>query len=71
MFTWFFIGNAVTSFDSAAESDTAAFDRFHHAMMVAGVWLAPSQIEAAVISTAQGDRKIDHILTTAKSALER
>ena len=69
MFTWFFTGDAVTDFDSAAKSDTAAFGRFHHAMMEAGVWLPPSQFEAAFISTAHGDREIDHILTAAKSAL--
>lgn len=69
MFTWFFTGNAVTDFESAAKSDTAAFGRFHHAMMEAGVWLPPSQFEAAFISTAHGDREIDHILTAAKSAL--
>jgi len=69
MFTWFFTGDPVTDFTSAAKSDTAAFGRFHHAMMEAGVWLPPSQFEAAFISTAHGDREIDHILTAAKAAL--
>ncbi|MCU1319628.1 MAG: glutamate-semialdehyde--aminomutase, partial [Edaphobacter sp.] len=43
MFTWFFTGDAVTDFASAAASDTAAFGRFHRAMLEAGVWLPASQ----------------------------
>ena len=69
MFTWFFTGNAVTDFESAAKSDTAAFGRFHHAMMEAGVWLPPSQFEAAFLSTAHSDREVELLLEAAKSAL--
>ena len=69
MFTWFFTANPVTDFDSAAKSDTAAFGRFHHAMMEAGVWLPPSQFEAAFISTAHGDRDVQFLLEAAKRAL--
>jgi len=47
MFTWFFTGTPVTNFDTAATSDAAAFAKFHRAMLDAGVWLPPSQYEAA------------------------
>ncbi len=69
MVTWFFTSNPVTDFDSAAKSDTAAFGRFHHAMMEAGVWLPPSQFEAAFISTAHGEREIELMLEAAKLSL--
>jgi glutamate-1-semialdehyde 2,1-aminomutase len=52
MFTWFFTAQPVKDFASAASSDTAAFARFHRAMLDHGIWLPPSQYEAAFLSTA-------------------
>jgi glutamate-1-semialdehyde 2,1-aminomutase len=69
MFTWFFTAQPVTDFTSAATSDTAAFGRFHRAMMEAGVWLPPSQFEAAFISTAHGEAEVDLLLSAAREAL--
>ncbi len=69
MFTWFFTERPVSDFASAAESDTAAFGRFHRAMMEAGVWLPPSQFEAAFLSTAHGEREVALLLDAAKVAL--
>ncbi len=69
MFTWFFTERAVTDFASAAGSDTAAFGRFHRAMMEAGVWLPPSQFEAAFLSAAHGEREVALLLDAAKAAL--
>jgi len=69
MFTWFFTSEKVRDFESAAKSDTAAFGRFHHAMMEAGVWLPPSQFEAAFISTAHDEREVEFLLEAAKIAL--
>jgi len=68
MFTWFFTTGAVTDFASAATSDTAAFGRFHRAMMEAGVWLPPSQFEAAFVSTAHGEAEVETTLAAARSA---
>ncbi len=70
MFTWFFTGLPVDDFTSAATSDAAAFAHFHRAMMEAGVWLPPSQYEAAFVSAAHGEREIDAILQAARGALE-
>jgi glutamate-1-semialdehyde 2,1-aminomutase len=47
MFTWFFTASPVTDFSSASTSDTAAFARFHSAMLEAGVWLATARYAAA------------------------
>ncbi len=69
MFTWFFTERPVTDFASAAGSDTAAFGRFHRAMMEAGVWLPPSQFEAAFVSAAHGEREVALLLDAAKAAL--
>ena len=51
MWTWFFNEDPVTNYDEAAKSDTAAFGRFHRAMLDRGVWLPPSQFEAAFLGT--------------------
>jgi glutamate-1-semialdehyde 2,1-aminomutase len=69
MFTWFFTGQAVTDFGTAATSDTERFGRFHRAMMDAGVWLPPSQYEAAFVSTAHGAVEVEMALAAATVAL--
>jgi glutamate-1-semialdehyde 2,1-aminomutase len=68
MFTWFFTPDAVTDFASAAASDTEAFARFHRAMMEQGIWLPPSQFEAAFVSIAHGEPEIATTLAAARSA---
>jgi glutamate-1-semialdehyde 2,1-aminomutase len=68
MFTWFFTPDAVTGWDSASKSDTAAFAKFHRAMLDAGVWLPPSQYEAAFVSTMHGDAEIAATIAAAKAA---
>jgi len=69
MFTWFFTDEPVTDFASASASDTAAFGRFHRKMLEAGVWLPPSQFEAAFVSVAHGPEEVEAILGAARSAL--
>jgi glutamate-1-semialdehyde 2,1-aminomutase len=69
MFTWFFTPTAVTDFATAAASDTQAFARFHRGMLERGVWLPPSQFEAAFVSAAHGKREVALVLEAAKGAL--
>jgi glutamate-1-semialdehyde 2,1-aminomutase len=71
MFTWFFTASPVTDFASAATSDTAAFARFHRKMLEAGVWLPPSQYEAAFVSTAHGDAEVQMVLNAAQTAFQK
>jgi len=69
MWTWFFTANPVTNYAQAALSDTAAFGRFHHAMLngrLGGVWLPPSQFEAAFLSTAHGSEEVAATIAAAK-----
>ena len=68
MVTWFFTGVPVTDFASAAASDTEAFGRFHRAMLDEGVWLPPSQFEAAFLSTALTGEDIDFTVEAARKA---
>jgi glutamate-1-semialdehyde 2,1-aminomutase len=69
MFTWFFTDGPVTDFASASSSDTEAFGRFHRRMLEAGVWLPPSQFEAAFVSTAHGPLEVEAILDAAQRAM--
>jgi glutamate-1-semialdehyde 2,1-aminomutase len=69
MFTWFFTGAPVTDYTTAAGSDTEAFGRFHRRMLDAGVWLPPSQFEAAFVSTAHGPAEVEWVLEAAQRAL--
>jgi glutamate-1-semialdehyde 2,1-aminomutase len=69
MGTWFFTPDPVTNYDEAAKSDTAAFGRFHRAMLDAGIWLPPSQFEAAFLSTAHGDAEVEITIAAARQAL--
>jgi glutamate-1-semialdehyde 2,1-aminomutase len=69
MFTFFFTDHAVTDWDTAAACNTGQFGQFHHAMMDAGVWLPPSQFEAAFMSTAHTEQEIEQTAAAAREAL--
>jgi glutamate-1-semialdehyde 2,1-aminomutase len=68
MVTWFFTDVTVTDFSTAATSDTEAFGRFHRAMLDLGVWLPPSQFEAAFLSMTHGDAEIAATVAAARKA---
>src|SRR5947209_8743068 len=68
MFTTFFTDSPVTDWPSAARSDRAAYAKFFHAMLEAGVYLAPSQFEAAFISVAHTDELLDRTVEAARTA---
>jgi len=70
MGTWFFTAGPVTDYESAAKSDTAAFGRFHRAMLDAGVWLPPSQFEAAFLSTAHGEKEVAATIEATRNAFQ-
>jgi glutamate-1-semialdehyde 2,1-aminomutase len=70
MWTWFFTPDPVTNFGDAAKSDTAAFGRFHRAMLEQGVWLPPSQFEAAFLGTAHEDAEVKATIAAAASAFK-
>ena len=69
MFTWFFTDKKVTDWETAATCDTARFGKFHRAMLDAGIWLPPSQFEAAFLSTAHTEQDIRDTIAAAKEAM--
>ncbi|MDX1388725.1 MAG: glutamate-1-semialdehyde 2,1-aminomutase [Acidobacteriota bacterium] len=70
MATLFFNAGPVTDFGSASRSDTTRYAAYFHAMLERGVHLAPSQFEAAFVSTAHGDAEIDATIAAARTALQ-
>ena len=68
MFTWFFTPGLVTNWDSAAKCDTEAFGRFFRSMLDAGVYLPPSQFEAAFMSAAHTAADVQQTIAAAKQA---
>ncbi|MGC4121480.1 MAG: glutamate-1-semialdehyde 2,1-aminomutase [Myxococcales bacterium] len=69
MFTLFFAAEAPYDYASAKKADAARFARFFHAMLDRGVYLPPSQFEAAFVSLAHGEAEIAATLSAADEAL--
>ena len=59
MMTAFFSEGAVTDYTSARRSDTTRYATFFHRMLERGIYLAPSQFEAAFVSLAHSDADLD------------
>ena len=68
MFTWFFQKGPVTDWDSASKSNTEAFGKFFHAMLDAGVYLPPSQYEAAFLGSTHAEEDVQRTVAAAKQA---
>jgi glutamate-1-semialdehyde 2,1-aminomutase len=66
MFTWFFSNDPVTDWTSAAKCDTKAFARFFRAMLDRGVYLPPSQFEAAFLSVAHTEKDVHQTIAAAR-----
>jgi len=58
MFTVFFTAASVTDYDAAKKSDTARFAEFHRRMLERGIYLPPSQFEAAFVSAAHTEEDV-------------
>jgi glutamate-1-semialdehyde 2,1-aminomutase len=69
MFTWFFTSEKVTDWPAAATCHTQKFGRFHHGLMEAGVYLPPSQFEAAFLSAAHTNDDIEQTVAAAREVL--
>jgi glutamate-1-semialdehyde 2,1-aminomutase len=70
MFTWFFTAGPVSDWNSAAKSDTEAFGRFFRAMLESGIYLPPSQFEAAFLGAAHTEKDIRQTIASSKRAFE-
>ncbi|HMO60073.1 MAG TPA: glutamate-1-semialdehyde 2,1-aminomutase [Roseiflexaceae bacterium] len=69
MWGFFFTADEVFDYTSAKTADTARYGRFFHAMLERGVYLAPSQFEAAFVSTRHDAAIIRQTLDAAAEAL--
>jgi glutamate-1-semialdehyde 2,1-aminomutase len=69
MLTAFFCAGPVRDYAEAKTADTARYARFYHAMLDRGVYLAPSQFEAAFVSLAHGEADLDHAARAAADAM--
>ncbi|MGD1046454.1 MAG: glutamate-1-semialdehyde 2,1-aminomutase [Bacteroidota bacterium] len=71
MFTLFFTSRPVTDYDTAKTSDTAKFSTYFNAMLEQGIYLPPSQFEAAFISTAHTERLVKKTIKASYKALQK
>jgi glutamate-1-semialdehyde 2,1-aminomutase len=70
MFTVFFSAKPVRNFDDASACDVATFRRYFAAMLLAGMYLAPSQFEAGFLSVAHTDADVDETLRAGAAAFQ-
>jgi glutamate-1-semialdehyde 2,1-aminomutase len=68
MFTWFFAKGPVTDWTSAEKCDTKAFGNFFRAMLENGIYLPPSQFEAAFLGAGHTEQDIQQTIAAAKQA---
>ncbi len=65
MFGLYFRETPPTSYAEVMQCDKDAFNRFFHAMLAEGVYLAPSAYEAGFVSAAHGAAEIDRTIKAA------
>jgi len=68
--TIFFASQPVTNYTDAKRSDTKRYARFFREMLDRGIFLAPSQFEAAFVSAAHTAADIDRTVSAAAAVLK-
>ena len=66
----FFTSGAVVDWNTAKLSDTKRYGQFFHKMLEQGIYLAPSQFEAAFLSTAHSTSDIEKTIKAAHAAFK-
>jgi glutamate-1-semialdehyde 2,1-aminomutase len=69
MFTLFFTDKDVTDFEAAKTCNTRRFNAYFHSMLEQGIYLPPSQFEAAFISAAHTEDDIEETVSAARKAV--
>jgi glutamate-1-semialdehyde 2,1-aminomutase len=69
MWTCFFTGQEVFDYPTAKTADTARFGRLHRAMLDRGIYLPPSQFEAAFLSSEHGPAEIETTVSAFRESL--
>ena len=70
MFGLYFRASPPRDFAEVMQCDKARFNRFFHAMLQRGVYLAPSAYEAGFVSAAHGSAEIEATLGAAREAFK-
>jgi glutamate-1-semialdehyde 2,1-aminomutase len=68
MLTGFFSDQPVVDYATAKRANTQSYSRFFHALLDRGVYVAPSQFEAAFVSLAHTEADIDATVEAARAA---
>ncbi|MDB5985034.1 MAG: glutamate-semialdehyde--aminomutase, partial [Nevskia sp.] len=68
MFGIYFRATPPASYAEVMQCDVPAFNRFFHAMLDRGIYLAPSAYEAGFVSAAHGEREIAATIAAARAA---
>ncbi|MCC6194300.1 MAG: glutamate-1-semialdehyde 2,1-aminomutase [Burkholderiales bacterium] len=71
MFGLYFAARVPDSYDAVMTCDKERFNRFFHAMLDAGVYLAPSAYEAGFVSAAHSDADIAQTIRAAEGAFAK
>jgi glutamate-1-semialdehyde 2,1-aminomutase len=69
MWTCFFAAGEVVDYPTAKKADTARFARVHRALLERGVYLPPSQFEAAFVSSEHGPKEIEETAAAFRAVL--
>jgi glutamate-1-semialdehyde 2,1-aminomutase len=69
MMTMFFQPGPVIDYTTARNSDSERYGKFFRGMLQEGIYLAPSQFEAAFVGSAHGDEEIEQTLAAAARVL--
>jgi glutamate-1-semialdehyde 2,1-aminomutase len=68
--TIFFAPDPVSDYAGAKRSDTKRYARYFREMLNRGIFLAPSQFEAAFVSAAHTSADIDRTIASAQEVLK-
>ena len=70
MLTAFFTSSPVRDWNTVKQADATRYGKYFHKMLEQGIYLAPSQFEAAFLSTAHTARDIEKTIRAAHSAFK-
>ncbi len=71
MMTGFFTAAAVTDYETAMQADAARYALHYRQMLEDGVYLAPSQFEAAFVSLAHSEEELERTLQLTESSFKK
>ena len=71
MMTCFFTTDPVVDYASALRADTVRYGQHYRQMLASGIWLAPSQFEAAFVSAAHSRQHLQKALDMTESSFKK